>query len=1200
MKQFLNCVKVRGTVSISSGKTPERAIAKNLAQPTNYQAGIALGKCAVKLITLGISGTIPFGIALLHASTNTQAVAQITPDVTLGAEQSVVRPNVMIDDHYADKIEGGALRGSNLFHSFLEFNIGDGQRVYFANPSGIENILTRVSGSNASNLLGTLGVTGSANLFLINPNGIIFGLNAQLDIAGSFLASTANSLVFEDGFAFSTANPDVPPLLTITAPIGLQYGSNQGGTISNSGKLSVGQNLTLAANNLNLQGELYAGRNLTLRALDTVKVRDNTTNPFIASSGRRLMIQGNREVNLMALNHPESGFFSGGDIVLRSANPIRGDAHYTSGSDFRIEKLDGSLGTLVSPFDPVIQASGDVSFSSYTGASLHVLAGGSVNIGSVTITGTDVTNYINQTVTLSEGTLLEVNGGARPTLDIRAGTTAFDSTVGLQGLPTPSNLSILNTATSAEIAIDSITLSAADGLVLLTNQYSPNPALPAGTIQVAQINSSSSLGNGGDVVIDSRGGIVLSGNVNSQSTAAASSGGAVTLIANDDITTTNIQSDSSFLDGGQISLTSRHGAIDTSAGSLTSLAGSSGRNGGQITLSANRDITTGNINSSGGKLGGGGDITLISNGRVSAAHSSIQSETFGFHKGGDIVVTARSLSLFDNAFLSTSTHRAGDAGSVTITATDTVSFDGALSSKEFSGALSLVKNGAEGNGGNLNITTGSLYVTNGAVLSASTRGEGDAGDVNITATDTVSFDGVGSNGLSSRATSRVNFGGQDNGNGGNLNITTGSLYVTNGAVLSASTFGYGDAGTVNITASEAIFLDGLGSHGYPSAIASRVEKNAEGDGGNLNITTGSLYVTSGAQLSTTTSGKGDAGNINLTATDTVSFDGVGRNGNSSLASSRVNSLEGNGGNINITAHYLSVTNGAILSTTSVGQERSAGNLQLTAQSILLDNEGRLSARTASGNGGNITLQIQDVLLLRNNSAISTNAGFDGTSGDGGNITINAGFIVAVPQENSDITANAYQGRGGKINITTQGIFGIDYREGLTSLSDITASSDFGLSGVVEISRPEVDPSQGLTSLPTDIIDTTGMIDYQCQVGRSSAGNKFTMTGRGGLPPNPNESLGEENWLEDLGSPMQVGEVGEAREIVSPVLGNASASSANQIVEAQGWMIDADGKVTLTVQVPAPTPVTPTSQQTWQVSASCQNIPNTANLTGTAH
>ena len=905
----------------------------------------------------------------------------------------------------------------------------------------------------------------------------------------------------------------------------------------------------------------------------------------------------------MALNHPESGFFSDGDMVLRSANPIRGDGHYTSGGDFRIEKLNGNLGTLISPFDPVIQASGDVSFSSYTGASLHVLAGGSVNIGSVTITDIDVTNYINQTITLSDGTPLEVNGGARPTLDIRAGTTAFDSPLGLQGLPTPSDLSLLDAATSAEIAIDSITLSAADGLVLLTNQYNPNLALPDGTIQVGQINTSSSIANGGDVVIDSRGGIVLTGNVNSQSTGAASNSGGVTLLANEDITTTNIQSDSSFLDGGQISLTSRHGAIDTSAGSLTSFAGSPGRSGGQISLSAESDITVGNINSSGGNLGGGGDITLVSNGRVSATNSLIQSSTFGLEKGGDITITAELLSLAQGAFLSASTYSTGDAGNVNITAMDTVFFDGTNNEGKASGAFTQVKQGAQGSSGNLNITTGSLYVTNGAALNTSTAGRGDAGDVNIIATDIVSFDGADSNGLSSRATSRMisQEQNQNKVNGGNLNITTGSLFLTNGAALSASTFGYGDAGDINITATDTIFLDNSGSNRFEGAIVSRAVGNtAQGNGGNINITTGSLYVTNGAQLSASSSGLGNAGNLNIVATDTLSFDGLDTEGNPSLVGSRVGSLgTGNGGNVNITTQYLSVTNGALISTTSFGQGN-AGNIEITADSVVLDNPGKLTARTTSGNGGNISLQVEDVLLLRNNSVISTDAG---AGGDGGNITINAGFIVAVPQENSDIIANAYQGRGGRVEITTQGIFGLRFQNEFTESSDITASSSFGLSGTVKISRLALDPSQGLTSLPTDVVDPTAMIDYQCQVGRSSTENKFTMTGRGGLPPNPNEPLGEEDWLEDLGSPMEVGEVGgagEAGEIVSPVVGNASASSPKQIVEAQSWMIDSDGRVALTVQVPAHTPVTATSQQTWQAPASCQNIPNTASLTASAY
>ncbi len=106
------------------------------------------------------------------------AKAQVTPNTTLGNEASRLTPNQVINGASADRINGGAQRGINLFHSFGEFNIGNGQRVYFGNPVGVENILTRVTGASTSNILGTLGVDGAANLFLINPNGIFFGQNA--------------------------------------------------------------------------------------------------------------------------------------------------------------------------------------------------------------------------------------------------------------------------------------------------------------------------------------------------------------------------------------------------------------------------------------------------------------------------------------------------------------------------------------------------------------------------------------------------------------------------------------------------------------------------------------------------------------------------------------------------------------------------------------------------------------------------------------------------------------------------------------------------------------------------------------------------------------------------------------------------------------------------------------------------------------
>ena len=1426
-----------------------------------------------------------------------RTLAQITPDATLGGESSVVTPNINVGGQTADQIDGGAVQGENLFHSFLEFNVGEGQRVYFANPTGIENILTRVTGTDPSDILGTLGVAGGANLFLINPNGIIFGPNAQLDIKGSFLATTANSVVFEDGSQFSATNPEAPPLLTINLTPGLQYGSNPAGTISNAGNLTVGQNLTLAAGNLDLSGQLHAGGDLTLQATDTVRVRDSATNPFIASAGGQLVVQGNQKVDIFALNHPESGFSSGGDMILRSANTVGGDAHYISGGSFRIEQLDGSLGNLLSPYDPVILAAGDVELSSYTGGSLHILAGGKVNIpGTIEITSDPPGETITEDVILSDGTtIVSIDGSTYPTLDIRAG---IDWT-SLGGLPGDIDTGSLGptfgvSATSADITIGNVIIQSPDAVVLITNQYQPNTSLPGGHIQVGLIDTSTTDGNSGAIFIDSRGGISLTDDISSRSTAASGNGGNITLLANGDITTLNINSSSQFLDAGQISLTSRYGAIDTSAGSLNSYADPSGRNGGKVTLTANGDIMIRNINSSGGELGGGGDITLTSNDTVSSTNSLIESDTNGPGKGGNIVVTAESVSFTNGAFLSSSTSGIGDAGDVNITATDTVSFDGLSSNGTPSGAVSQVQPGAQGNGGNISISTGSLSVTGGAFLSASTTGKGDAGDVNITSTETVLIDGVASNKLSSGVASRVNSGAQ--GNGGNINITTDSLFVTNGGQLNVSTSATGDAGNINITATDTVSFDNVGSNGVSSAAISRVAPNAVGNGGNITITTGSLSVTNGAELNVSTVGKGDAGNINVTATDTVSFDGESSTGNLSTAASRVESgAQGNGGNVNITTSSLSVTNGALLSASTVGKgdagnvnitatdtvsfdgesstgdlsaavslvnnraqgnggnvnittsslsvtngaqlsastlgkgdagnviisadtvsldgesstgypstvasrvgdiraqgnggninittdslsvtngallsastfgkgdagdvnitadtvsldavgsdngrpsavvsqvdskaqgnggninintdslsvsngaflsastsgkgdagnvniiatesvlfdgvgsdggpsgaastvnsgaqgnggdinittdslsvsngaflsastlgngdagdvnitatgsvsvtnsgifstvEEGAvgqgGNIDITADSLSLNNallssnssgtgkagdinvtadsisldQGSIVAETTSGQGGNIKLQVEDVLLLRHGSLISTNAGTAQAGGDGGNITIDTTFIVAVPEENSDITANAYEGNGGRVNITAQGIFGIEFREDLTPLSDITASSDLGVNGVVEIDRPAVDPSRGLTTLPTDIVDPTGLIDRRCQIESSSATSQFTITGRGGLPPNPNDLLGEEGLLEDLGTPAAVRErVRDGKHTSIPV---SPSSLPKRIVEAQGWVISPNGNVILTAQAPNATPQPP-----WQTPTSCK-------------
>ena len=149
--------------------------------------------------------------------------AQLLPDNSLAGESSIVTPNITIEDRSIDLIKGGAVRENNLFHSFTEFNVPPDRDVYFSSPNDIDNILTRVTGNNISQIFGTLGVNGTANLFLLNPNGIVFGENAALDINGSFLATTADSYIFDNGFAYGATNPEIPPLLTINIPVGLQF-----------------------------------------------------------------------------------------------------------------------------------------------------------------------------------------------------------------------------------------------------------------------------------------------------------------------------------------------------------------------------------------------------------------------------------------------------------------------------------------------------------------------------------------------------------------------------------------------------------------------------------------------------------------------------------------------------------------------------------------------------------------------------------------------------------------------------------------------------------------------------------------------------------------------------------------------------------------------------------------------------------------
>ena len=200
-----------------------------------------------KLYTKILLGFLGTGITSINPCF---AQSNIVPDNTLGTEPSQVTPNINVDGIPSTLIEGGAERGQNLFHSLQELNVNEGRGAYFIVPNDtIQNVLTRVTGNNLSEILGTLGIRerdgsnfigNGANLFLINPNGIVFGRNATIDVNGSFVGTTANAISFgEQGF-FSATNPQAPPLLTVD-PNGLLFNKiNQNAAIQNNSFAATG------------------------------------------------------------------------------------------------------------------------------------------------------------------------------------------------------------------------------------------------------------------------------------------------------------------------------------------------------------------------------------------------------------------------------------------------------------------------------------------------------------------------------------------------------------------------------------------------------------------------------------------------------------------------------------------------------------------------------------------------------------------------------------------------------------------------------------------------------------------------------------------------------------------------------------------------------------------------------------------------
>jgi filamentous hemagglutinin family protein len=1144
---------------------------------------------------LGMAGVVSVCCGLPSA-----AIAQVIPDSTLGPDTSVV-----IDiDPSTQIIEGGATRGSNLFHSFLEFNIAPGSALYFNPDSDISDILTRITGPNPSAIDGLLGVNGSANLYLLNPNGIVFGPNASLDITGSFHAIAAPYLPLGNSI-FSATAPQSSSLLSISPDVSL-FNYLTSGDITSSAALSTGQALTLAGNNLQLSNQLQAGSDLTLLASDTVTIRDSADTAFLARSGDDLTVQGTNSIDILALQHLDlTPFVSGQDLTFISDGFISTDAHFESGGNLQFLTLSGAPGNLLSLYDPIISANGDVVFGDYGGVALKVEATGSIQGGNIIILGVDGTLTPD-----GSGSDEDLLASSRAAI-LRAGVTS----VGSPNVP-QSNVGILPPT----------------NFVAPSGQVQPLGSIIVGSITTAAVFTR----DAGPIILDAAGNIDVSGNLDSSSYSPVDpgDGGFIDLSAGDNINVVgNLDSSSISLardsgSGGNISISSDNGNVSISGDiDSFSVGGEKSGDGGNISVLSGREIeisgglTSYSLSSSLAENGGnGGDISLFSNGGdinvLGGFISSSLSVPGNAGNSGDILLSSSSGNInVSGNFLSYSnaSGNPGNGGEIELISEDGHIFiDGQLDSRSYSygsgaisqngGEISLLSNrggieivgnidssslgvSSSGNGGNILLASqvgnirisGNLDSYSYGAINASRDGgnialTSDGGDITV-------LGGIRSNSsLDPRLSAQSSYAG----NGGEITLTAirgGINIFGNLSSYSRAPSTSGDGGNINLYADE--FIDLLNSiYSYSYSYSNGVVNIGDsGNGGNISLSSNSgirgnrgnaAVLTFSVTEGNSTQNSGQGGNVTFQASGfisdfelwTLSSDGISGDVNIQgvrdlqirdvgiTSSGQVTfpgpfgrdiTLDttgfGQSGNVTLTsASDLTLDNVEIRSDAN-GRVPGGRILVENADAVILNSSELLSDTNADGIGGDIILrnlgsltfnnsttttdtagatpasdagdiQIQDVGIfqMRNGSLVLVAADNGANAGD---ININTDFVIAPPNENNDIIANAVGGNGGRITATATGIYGFDERNGFTvaqlrgfSTNDFSASSVFARNGEVNLTFEE---SPSLEELPSDFLDSDSLISNSCITPDNQIGGNFTIPGAGGLPYTPEEA-----------------------------------------------------------------------------------------------
>ena len=958
------------------------------------------------------------------------SLGEVSLDGTVGPKASLEGPDYTIPHTV------GSTAGTNLFHSFSQFNIAPKESATFTGPAGLENVISRVTGGDPSNIDGLLrSIIPGADFWFINPSGVFFGPGAQVDVPASFHVSSADKIRFDDDAVFSATAPNTSRL-SVASPEAFGFLTEDPKEISiQDSKLDVreGDTFSVIGGDITMEGGLInapSGR-INVASVASPGEVAVTTNHLTTDAGGRINIHEAQ----VTTSGPRGGHINirGGEITVTQSNILSdntGSQDASGGVNIHGDKVSVAAG--------VVRAD---AFGKGHGGTINVKAN-KLELSDSAFLSSSTFGPGHAGRVIVQADQVHVFGDDKNSSGIVS--DVFPDATGQEG-EVNITASLLDIRQRGQIR----SLSRGNGHAGVVN-------VSADVVQIRDsgqiIVSTTAAGNAGTVklkadriAISGEGintGIVARTNANS-----TGKSGSVSIIAD----TLDVSGEGGIL-ASTIS-TRRGGTITVKAGTVQVYSGGqitsnthSAGDAGTITVDADRLIVNGsspNPTSVDGIIaqadrhssGNAGTVTIKAGSLEVGKDGKISTIALGTGEAGRIAIVADAADIHNAGRITSDTSGGGEGGNIDITAgTLEVHDHGEISIDAFPLSTS--------SGGKVIISADSIEVYNSGQISSETTGAGQGGDIDITA-DTIEVHYGGEISASTSGVAGI-------GAGGNIHVAAGILEVRRSGKISSDTAGLGKAGTVDITADTLevryggkITSEALGASegdggavrvqadkilisaesGQNTGILSRARSASRGNAGDVIVKAESLEILDRGRITSSTFAPGKAGEVIVDATR-LYISGNGAIGFTGIAS-QANKGTGHGGTVSVTADSLQILDGGDISASTFA-DGNAGNLNVDATRLYISGNGAIGftgiasqANVGAGHGGSVSVTA-DTLEIGAQGNISTSTSAAGNAGD---VSVDAtevrisgngaaGFTGIASQANVGSTGN-----GGSVSVT---------------------------------------------------------------------------------------------------------------------------------------------------------------------------------------